>query len=583
MAAASPPKLSRIAQEYFASCPEHWTPYWRGVVHRYLRQFEHWNRERGIVLRKLRACDLSQYCSSRPGRIARANRMAAIRRFLVWVSQHHPRVSPDLDHLFPSFMSGTRRPLPEAAERFLAEKAPLGKVNEQVRWRARRFLCLFHQWLEIRGIRPADFTRDHLLQFLAACDQRYVGEMRRKFRYLCRAYLDWLVQEGEIHSLDLSGLLPEAMSSGRRTISPSARNYLHFLPAVIKQGSADCHWSGLSRFFHFLKCHSIDENKLKREHIEAWLRALSDAGLAPATRCSYINAVRFYLRWRHDHGEISQDPEQVLRASDLPKIPKRLPRPFLPEVDLEIQLRLHVSDKILHKGILLMRRTGIRSNELWLLPDKCIHEDHARHLFLKVPVGKMNSERLVPISEETRSLVDDIRKRSHAARSAALFRFNSSSKLVFGPARRPAFYTQLRASFALITTDLSAADPMSMGLHRLRHTFATEMLSAGMSLFALMQILGHRHIGTTLIYAGLVQGTIHEEYFAAQERIKDRYNAIPSNIATTHRPLTPGDLADDLVRSLRRLRDSADPQNRARCARLIKRVEYLTQQIRTAL
>ena len=581
MAAVSRRKLSKIAQEYFDSCPEHWTPHWRRSVHRYLRQFEQWNREHGITLRELRACELSRYCAIRPGRITRVNRMSAIRRFLLWTSQYHPRVCPDLDRLFPSFMSGTRRPLPLSTQRFLAERSPPGKASKQTHWRVKVILCQLHQWLEMRDIRPADFTREHLQAFLSACDQRYVGDMRRKLRYMIRAYLEWLVQNGEMRPLDLSAVLPQAMDSGRRTVSPSARNYLQFLPAVVKQGTAECHWTGLSRFFHFLNCNSLDENRLKRDHIEAWLRALSDAGLAPATRCSYINTVRHYLRWRYDHGELAQEPGHILRASDLPKIPKRLPRPFPPEIDLEIQRRLRASDNLLNKGILLLRRTGIRSNELWLLPDQCVREDYTGHFFLKVPVGKMNSERLVPIDEETRALVDDIRKRSQAARSAALFRFGEVPRLVFGPAKNQAFYAQLRASFTALTADLSATE--TMGLHRLRHTFATEMLSSGMSLFALMQIMGHRHIGTTLIYAGLIQGTIQKEYFAAQDRIKSRYEVLPSNINATNSSLTPGDLADDLVRSLRRLRTSADPKELARYTSLIKRVESLSGNIRTLL
>jgi site-specific recombinase XerD len=41
---------------------------------------------------------------------------------------------------------------------------------------------------------------------------------------------------------------------------------------------------------------------------------------------------------------------------------------------------------------------------------------------------------------------------------------------------------------------------VSAGTHRLRHTAATQMVQAGVSLKAVADILGHRHIDTTFIY-----------------------------------------------------------------------------------
>ena len=54
----------------------------------------------------------------------------------------------------------------------------------------------------------------------------------------------------------------------------------------------------------------------------------------------------------------------------------------------------------------------------------------------------------------------------------------------------------------------------------LRHTFATSMLNAGMSLPSLQQILGHKTIIMTLIYAKLSHGKIKDEYATAMEIIK---------------------------------------------------------------
>ena len=69
---------------------------------------------------------------------------------------------------------------------------------------------------------------------------------------------------------------------------------------------------------------------------------------------------------------------------------------------------------------------------------------------------------------------------------------------------------------------LTRADLVSKGysLHCLRHTFATELLNAGMSLPCLQQLLGHRSIEMTLRYARLTDKTREQEYFKAMALIE---------------------------------------------------------------
>jgi site-specific recombinase XerD len=59
-------------------------------------------------------------------------------------------------------------------------------------------------------------------------------------------------------------------------------------------------------------------------------------------------------------------------------------------------------------------------------------------------------------------------------------------------------------------------------VHTLRHTFATELLNAGMRLECLQVLLGHRCIEETRRYARLTDKTREEEYFRAMSRIERR-------------------------------------------------------------
>ena len=57
-------------------------------------------------------------------------------------------------------------------------------------------------------------------------------------------------------------------------------------------------------------------------------------------------------------------------------------------------------------------------------------------------------------------------------------------------------------------------------LHCLRHTFATELLNAGMHIECLQQLLGHSSIEMTLRYARLSDKTREQEYFKAMAIIE---------------------------------------------------------------
>ncbi len=153
-------------------------------------------------------------------------------------------------------------------------------------------------------------------------------------------------------------------------------------------------------------------------------------------------------------------------------------------------------------GLMLLQ--GLRSQEILDLNrnDLLLPEAQIR------VCGKGSKTRFLPLAPETIELLDHYLRLERADRaSAALF---VSLK---GPARGARMTPAgLRSLFRYHrrTTGVTHANP-----HRFRHTFASDMLRAGVSLPALMQLMGHANIQTTLIYLRITPLDVYREYARA--------------------------------------------------------------------
>ena len=63
-----------------------------------------------------------------------------------------------------------------------------------------------------------------------------------------------------------------------------------------------------------------------------------------------------------------------------------------------------------------------------------------------------------------------------------------------------------------------AGDPDPIRIHRLRHTYTTERLRAGVSLAAVRKLLGHQNLQTTLRYADIDLASVKHELVEARRR-----------------------------------------------------------------
>ena len=122
--------------------------------------------------------------------------------------------------------------------------------------------------------------------------------------------------------------------------------------------------------------------------------------------------------------------------------------------------------------------------------------------------GKGNKFRLLPLAPETVELLEHY---------LGLERPNPCSAALFVSLKGRTRGTRMTAAGLRSlfrhhrqTTSILLANP-----HRFRHTFASDMIRAGMSLPALMQLMGHADIQTTLLYVQVTPQDVYLEYARA--------------------------------------------------------------------
>ena len=184
------------------------------------------------------------------------------------------------------------------------------------------------------------------------------------------------------------------------------------------------------------------------------------------------------------------------------RVPKRQLVPLSVEEVARFWSSFRTARDLAIVGLMLLQ--GLRSAEVLGLNEDDVLLSEAQ---LRVP-GKGKKLRFLPLAPETVQLLDHYRRLERPpVGTTALF---VSLK---GPARGIRMtLAGLRSLFRYHRqrTGVQLANP-----HRFRHTFASDMLRGGISLPALMQLMGHADIQTTLHYAQITPQDVYLQYARA--------------------------------------------------------------------
>jgi integrase/recombinase XerD len=263
------------------------------------------------------------------------------------------------------------------------------------------------------------------------------------------------------------------------------------------------YFCSIFQFFKFLNdrgCQGFE--MISSEDLSSYIEHLQDQGLKPTTVFSRLLSLKSFFYYHIDAGHIDS---AVLKRKLKIKLPQTLPRAIDPE---DVRQLLSVIDNVRNFALILtLLRTGMRIGEL-----------------LSTQMKEVNlAEKRIEIYQAHKNLIGRVVYISADAQRALVewikIKRDDTAYLFYGFKGKPLCYEAAREMFFKYLTK-SGLSQKGYTLHCLRHTFASELLNAGMRLECLQVLLGHSDIEMTRRYARLTDNTRKQEYFKAMEIIE---------------------------------------------------------------
>jgi integrase/recombinase XerD len=239
--------------------------------------------------------------------------------------------------------------------------------------------------------------------------------------------------------------------------------------------------------------------------VDAWLQSAQRHGLAPSTIHTTLSVVRRFCTFLQEQALLAHHPIHPRRHEVL--VPQMLPRPMAED---DLIRFFQAIDALRDRTIfLLMLRCGLRVGEVTRLFWAAIDWTQGT---IRVNDSKGRVDRVVYFSPDLEKVLRQWRRTQWPP-----------VPLMFPGAHRPGTAVSIRTIQHTMSHYLKAAGiTRRYSPHTLRHTFATQLLTAGTSLEVLKELMGHRSITLTLRYAQVYETTKRTQYAKAMAQIEPR-------------------------------------------------------------
>lgn len=211
-----------------------------------------------------------------------------------------------------------------------------------------------------------------------------------------------------------------------------------------------------------------------------------DYGISATARARKLSAIKSFYKYLTVRTKLLQ--ENPVADLEYPKIRKSLPKYLTMEQAAALLKAVDGPNQTRDYAILMIfLNCGIRRSELVGLNITDIYEDRLR------VIGKGNKERFVYFGTPCRKAIDSYmaeRQKKVLTDNRALFGSRNGNRI------------SVTAVHRLVEKALKQAglDATQFSAHKLRHTAATMMLSGGVDVKTVQEVLGHENLNTTQIY-----------------------------------------------------------------------------------
>lgn len=278
----------------------------------------------------------------------------------------------------------------------------------------------------------------------------------------------------------------------RRNYSPATiRGIMYLLTAFIQALSPE----------QQAQLHLVD-----RHTISAYIDRLQARSLQGATINNHLSAIRRFFRFLRHQSLVEHNP--VLESHYLRQREDPLPQAM---TDEETDRFLSVIQEPMDRALFfLLLRSGLRVGEVAAL--RLTDVDLAQQT-VRIERGEKNGRgRIVYFTADAKAALE--------VWLAQCVLFPEVSRLFFTKKTKRIHGCTINARFHRYR--VQAGIEKSYSAKSLRHTFATQLLNAGVPLTTVQELLGHDRITTTQCYARLHDRTKRRDYFAAMEPIRAR-------------------------------------------------------------
>ncbi len=319
-----------------------------------------------------------------------------------------------------------------------------------------------------------------------------------------------------------------------------ALRYLEVVTTTLQQSTVALRADSLIVFGEYLAAHHPAVRRLEqleRTHIDGFLVwnhrrpwrgwLARDKPVSQSVSKRAVVDLRVFFEDLAVWGWTERPTRPLLFASDVPRLDRPLPRALPPDADRDLMAAVNaLVDPFARHGLTILRGTGMRLGELLDLELDCLWDFGSRGTWVKVPLGKLGTERTVPLDEPTLAAFDAWMAQRGTQRALTHPRHSQPADFLFVERGRRLSAFRLRRGLddAAAAAGLRGRDNAALHVtpHQLRHTYGTTLVNAGMSLQALMALMGHVSAEMTLRYATLASPTVRAAYDTAMTKVRAR-------------------------------------------------------------